>query len=93
MSDIEDSLYAVLIDTILPNLNRVQASQAEQRLQGDQLNRNLEEFRAEMQKRFAELRADLAATRHQFDVAVAALRESEARFVAAMGLAHNPIVH
>ena len=45
MVDEDFKLYNVLMDTILPNLNRIQASQNEQRLQTDRLSQNLEEFR------------------------------------------------
>jgi ABC-type transporter Mla subunit MlaD len=93
MVDEDFKLYNVLMDTILPNLNRIQASQNEQRLQTDRLSQNLEEFRKEMAARFADLNAELAATLHQVEVAMANLRESEARVAALLGSGKNQIVH
>ncbi len=78
MSDVFSQFYQLLVDVILPNLKGIQASQAEQRLQTDRLNRNIEEFRAEMQVRFAEMRADIAACRAQVEDAMVTIRESEA---------------
>jgi multidrug resistance efflux pump len=94
MPDVVMKLYAVLIDVILPNLNRIQASQVEQRAHTDRVNQNIEEFRAEMHMRFTELRAELAATHAQVEVAMAKLRESEAaRTQAALAISKNSIVH
>jgi predicted phage gp36 major capsid-like protein len=70
-------IYALLAERVLPDLKGIQASQAEQRVQTEFLDRTLEEFRADMQLRFAELRADLAACRAQLEDAVVTLRESE----------------
>lgn len=87
-------LYAVLIDVILPNLTRIQASQAEQKTHTDRVNQAIEEFRAEMQMRFTELRAELAAIHAQVEVAMAKLRESEAaQTKAALAISKNSIVH
>jgi hypothetical protein len=94
MPDVVMKLYAVLIDVILPNLNRIQASQVEQRTHTDRVNQNIEEFRAEMQTRFTELRAELAATHAQIEVAMTKLRESEAaRTAVALAISKNSIVH
>jgi hypothetical protein len=71
-------LYHVLVDVILPNLKEIHANQVEQRKQTEELNRGLEEFRGEMQVRFAELRAELAACRTQMEDAIVTLSESEA---------------
>jgi len=93
MPDVVMKLYAVLIDVILPNLNRIQASQMEQSTHTERVNQNLEEFRAEMQLRFTELRAELAATHAQVEVAMVKLRESEAARTKALALSKNSIVH
>ena len=93
MSDEELKLYKVLFDTVLPNLKHIQASQAEQLVRSDRLNQSLDEFRAEMKARFAELHAELAATRHQVDLTIAGLRESEARVAAVLGMGKGQIVH
>jgi hypothetical protein len=79
---------------ILPNLTRIQASQTEQKTHTDRVNQAIEEFRAEMQMRFTELRAELAATHAQVEVAIAKLRESEAaQTKAALAISKNSIVH
>jgi len=93
MPDEELALYEVLFDTMLPQLNRIQASQAEQLERTDRLNRNLEEFRAEMKARFAALHNELAATRHQLDLTLASLRESDARVAAMLETGKDQIVH
>jgi hypothetical protein len=94
MPDVVMKLYALLIDVILPNLNRIQASQVEQRTHTDLVHQNIEEFRAEMQARFAELRAELAATHAEVEIAMEKLRESEAaRTHAILAISNNSIVH
>jgi predicted phage gp36 major capsid-like protein len=65
------------MDVIVPHLRGIQASQAEQRLQTDQLNHNLNEFRAEMQIRFAEIRAEIAACRAEVEDVMVTLREAD----------------
>jgi predicted phage gp36 major capsid-like protein len=77
MSDMLSQLYKLLADVVLPNLKGIQVSQAGQRLQTEQLNRNLDEFRAEMRVRFTEIRVELAACRVQVEDAMVTLRESE----------------
>ncbi len=94
MADVVMKLYAVLIDVILPNLNRIQANQAEQKTQTGRMNENIGEIRAEMQLRFAELRAELATTQIQLEAALMQLRESEdACTAAAIGVTPNSMVH
>jgi len=93
MPDEELKLYEVLFETILPNLSRIQASQSEQRMQADRLSQDLQAFRAEMKARFDTLHAELAAARHQMDVTLASLRESEARVAALVGMDRNQIIH
>jgi len=70
-------LHALLVDVILPHLKGIQASQAEQRVQTERLNQNLEEFRSEMQLRFAEIRAELAACRQEVEDTMVTLRETD----------------
>jgi hypothetical protein len=70
-------LHALLLDVILPHLKGIQASQTEQRVQTDLLNRNLEEFRSEMQLRFAEIRAEIAACRQEVEDTMVTLREAD----------------
>ncbi len=75
-------LSDLLSDIVLPNLHEIQDSQAEQRVKTDTLNRAIEDFRTEMQVRFAELRAELAACRAELAEAlskVAELSEREAK--------------
>jgi len=77
MKEMLAQLHALLLDVILPHLKGVQASQAEQRIQTDLLNRNLEEFRSEMQMRFAEIRAEIAACRQEVEDTMVTLREAD----------------
>jgi predicted phage gp36 major capsid-like protein len=77
MKEMLSQLHALLLDVILPHLKAVQASQAEQRVQTDLLNRNLEEFRSEMQLRFAEIRAEIAACRQEVEDTMVTLREAD----------------
>ena len=77
MSEMLSQLHVLLVDVILPHLKGIQASQAEQRLQTERLNQNLEEFRAEMQVRFTELRAEIAACRQEIEDAMVTFRESD----------------
>ena len=78
MSELLSRIYALLADVILPHLKSIETSQAEQRLETDRLNRNLEAFRTEMQIHFLELRAEIAACRQELEDTMVTLRESEA---------------
>jgi hypothetical protein len=78
MSEMLLKIDALLLDVILPNLKAVQTSQAEQTTQAERLNRNLEEFRAEIQIRMAEIRAEIALCRQELEDTMVTLRESEA---------------
>jgi predicted phage gp36 major capsid-like protein len=78
MPEMLSQIHRLLADVILPHLEGIQASQAEQRMQTERLNRNVEEFRAEMQTRFAEIRAEIAACRQEIEDAMVTLRESDA---------------
>lgn len=77
MKDMFSQLHALLLDVVLPHLKGIQASQAEQRLQTARLNQNLEEFRSEMQLRFAEIRAELSACRQEVEDTIVTLREAD----------------
>ena len=78
MSEMLLKIDALLLDVILPNLKAVQTSQAEQTTQAERLNRNLEEFRAEIQIRMAEIRTEIALCRQELEDTMVTLRESEA---------------
>jgi hypothetical protein len=77
MKDMLSQLHTLLLDVVLPHLKGIQASQAEQRQQTARLNQNLEEFRSEMQLRFAEIRAELAACRQEVEDTMVTLRETD----------------
>jgi hypothetical protein len=77
MSDMLSQIFRLLVDVVLPNLKEIQAGQADQRLQAEQLSRSLEDFRAEMRIKFTEIRAEIAASRLQVEDAIVTLRESE----------------
>jgi len=77
MSDMLSQIFRLLVDVVVPNLKEIQAGQAEQRLQTEQLSRSLEDFRAEMLVKFTEIRAEIAASRLQVEDAMVTLREAE----------------
>lgn len=77
MSELFSQLYLLLVDVVLPNLEGIETSQAEQRAQTDRVRRDIEEFRAEMQLRFAEMRAEIAACRLRIEDAMVTLGECE----------------
>lgn len=77
MPDLFSQLHGLLADVIFPNLQSIQASQAEQRIQTEELDRNLQEFRSEMLLRFAELRAEIALCRQEVEDAMVTLRDAE----------------
>jgi hypothetical protein len=76
-SDLLPPPYALLIDVILPNLKAIQANQAEQRLQSEELFNSLQDFRAEMRLRFSELRAELALCRQEVEDVMVTLRDND----------------
>jgi hypothetical protein len=78
IADALGQLYRLMVETIVPNLKAIQENQIEQRQQSDWITHNLEEFRLEMQQRFAELHAELASTRTQLEDAMVVLREQRA---------------
>ncbi|MFC5865242.1 hypothetical protein ACFPT7_23255 [Acidicapsa dinghuensis] len=75
MQDLLSQIQKVLTGVILPHLKGIQVSQTEQRLETERLNRNFEEFRVEMQTRFAELRSELVACRQELEDAMVTIRE------------------
>jgi hypothetical protein len=80
-------LYRLIVESIIPSLKSIQENQVDQRQQSEWLSTNMEEFRMEMQQRFAELHAELAATRMQLEDAMMVIREQKA----ASG--HKTLVH
>jgi hypothetical protein len=82
MSEMLSKIYALLLDVILPNLKAVHISQAEQTVQAERLNRNLEEFRTEMQIRMAKIRAEIALCRQELEDARVILEQTEEADVA-----------
>jgi hypothetical protein len=78
LADALARLGTLLTAVIIPNLRTIQENQIEQRQQSEWLATNLEEFRLEMQQRFAELHAELAASRAQIEDAMVVIREHKA---------------
>jgi hypothetical protein len=78
MTESIGKIYALLTDVILPHLDAIQASQAEQKMQYQGLSRNMEEFRAEIHIHLAEIRADVAFCRQELEDTMVVLRETEA---------------
>jgi hypothetical protein len=78
MSELLSRIFTILTDVIVPQLQSIHASQTEQRVETDRLNRNLEEFRLEMQMRFAAIHADIAACRQELEDTLVTLREKDA---------------
>jgi len=75
MSVLLSQIMNLLTGVIVPQLQSIHASQAEQRLETDRLNRNIEEFRLEMQMRFASLHAEIAACRQEFEDSLVTAQE------------------
>lgn len=68
------SLSRVLTDVILPNLQSVQVSQAEQIAANDRLENAIEELRMHLESQFAHLTAQLTACRAELAAAEAAFQ-------------------
>jgi hypothetical protein len=82
MAALLSQIFALLSDVILPQLKSIHASQAEQRLETGRLNRNIEEFRLEMQVRFAALHAEITACRQEIEDTMVTIRERDSDEVA-----------
>jgi phage terminase Nu1 subunit (DNA packaging protein) len=78
MNDPFDSLTQVLTDVILPNLQSVQVSQAEQIAANDRLENAIEELRLHLESQFAHLSAQLTACRAELAAAQAAFQAVKA---------------
>jgi len=74
MNDPLVSLTQVLTDVILPNLQSVQVSQAEQIAANDRLESAIEELRMHIESQFAHLTAQLTACRAELAAAQAAFQ-------------------
>ena len=74
MEDPLVSLTRVLTDVILPNLQSVQVSQAEQIAANDRLENSIEELRLHLESQFAHLSAQLTACRAELAAARAAFQ-------------------
>jgi hypothetical protein len=78
MSETLSEIYALLLDRILPQLKSIEAAQAEQREHYDTIHHNMRELHAEIQIRFAELRAEIAACRQELEDTMVTIRERDA---------------
>jgi hypothetical protein len=67
----------LLTDVILPNLQSVQTSQAEQIAANDRLEQAIEELRMHLASQFAHLAAQLTACRAELAATQAALKASQ----------------
>jgi hypothetical protein len=74
MDDPLVSLAKVLTDVILPNLQSVQVSQAEQIAANDRLENAIDELRQHLESQFAHLSAQLTACRAELAAAQAAFQ-------------------
>ena len=70
-------ILTLLTDVIVPQLQSIHASQATQKLETERLNRNIEEFRLEMQMRFAAMHAEIAACRQELEDTMVIIRERD----------------
>jgi len=77
MSDMFSQIFALLNNVIVPQLQSILVSQAEQRRETDRLNRSIEEFSLEMQMRFASIHAEIAACRQELEDTMVAIREHD----------------
>jgi hypothetical protein len=78
MTDAFAPLLALLNGSLVPRLEEIQASQAEQRLQADRLERALSELRSNLSLHFAEIRADLATCQARMEDILITLSDTEA---------------
>ena len=77
MNDPFVSLTRLLVDVILPNLKSVQVSQAEQIAANDRLEQAIEDLRAHLELKFAQLSAQLTACRAELAATQAALKAAQ----------------
>jgi hypothetical protein len=79
MDDPFVSLTQMLTSVILPNLQSVQTSQAEQIAANDRLENAIEELRLHLESQFAHLSAQLTACRAELAAAQAAFQAVQAQ--------------
>lgn len=79
MDDPLVSLTRVLADVILPNIQSVQVSQAEQIAANDRLESAIEELRQHLESQFAHLTAQLTACRAELAATQAAFQAVQAK--------------
>jgi hypothetical protein len=89
--DLVAQIHQLLAEVIVPNLASIQASQAQQRLHDQQMDVAIEEFRAEMVIRLAELRTEIAVFRNQVEDTIAELRDALQDATNAAG--RRPLIH
>ena len=77
MDDPLVSLTRILADVILPNLQIVQVSQAEQIAANDRLENAIEELRLHLESQFAHLTAQLTACRAELAAAQATFQATQ----------------
>lgn len=93
MSEMLTTIHALLGDVILPKLKSIQTSQVEQSFQAEQLHHEMEEFRAELQIRFGEIRAQIAACRQEIEDALVAIRENEVEGIEPSAPGKRRLIH
>ncbi len=69
----------LLTEVILPNLQSVQSSQAEQIAANDRLEQAIEELRLHLSSQFAQLSAQLTACRAELAATQAALKAAQSK--------------
>jgi hypothetical protein len=79
MNDSFAPLTQLLADVILPNLQAVQMSQAEQIAANDRLEQAIEDLRMHLDSRFALLSAQLTACQAELAATQAALKAAQAQ--------------
>lgn len=74
-----DSLTDLLLNSILPNLNAVKISQAEQIAANDRLEQSIDQLRIHLNSEFAKLSAQLVTARAEMAVLQATLQTLQDR--------------
>ena len=85
-------LTRLLTEVIVPGLQAIQASQAEQIAANTRLERSIQELREHLEGQFAELSAQLTACRAELAAAQAVLLAAQAQ-KAALPADRAPLVH